>query len=50
MTVAITRADVDALDLRAAATSKDTAAARSMLGLASVMNGQTHVAGARAAA
>jgi hypothetical protein len=50
MTVAITRAELDATDLRAAATrSKDAAAARRMLALALVMEGYGRSEAARAA-
>ena len=50
MTVAITRTELDAADLRAAATrSKDTAAARRMLALALVMEGCSRSEAARAA-
>ncbi len=48
MTVAITRADMDAAGLLAAGASKDAAASRRILGLALVMDGQTRAAAARA--
>ena len=50
MTVAITRRELDAADLRAAATrSKDAAAARRMLALALVMEGYSRSEATRAA-
>ena len=50
MTVAITRRELDAADLRAAAThSKDAAAARRMLALALVMEGHSRSEAAHAA-
>ena len=50
MTVAITRTDLDARGLRAAATrAKDAAAARRMLALALVMEGQNRTEAACAA-
>ena len=50
MTVAITRTELDAVDLRAAATrSEDVAAARRMLALALVMEGHGRSEAARAA-
>jgi len=50
MTVAITRTELDAADLRAAAArSKDAAAARRMLALALVMEGHSRSEAARAA-
>ena len=50
MTIAITRTDLDARGLRAAATrAKDAAAARRMLALALVMEGQNRTEAACAA-
>ena len=50
MTITITRTDLDATGLRAAATrSKDTAAARRMLALALVLEGATRTQAARTA-
>ena len=50
MTITITRTDLDATGLRAAATrSRDTAAARRMLALALVLEGATGTHAARTA-
>lgn len=50
MTVAITRTDLDAMGLRSvAARSKDAAASRRMLALASVLEGRNRTEAARAA-
>ena len=49
MTIAITRTDLDARGLRAAAKTKDAAASRRMLALALVLEGQNRTEAARAA-